>query len=128
MRCKPNSAFAMLFVSCPLDPASLATDLWPLLLPKVLHTTTTTATTTTTTTTTTTATTTTTTTFMGDEILANKFQFMTTDIYYMIDRILCSPFSCPATVSVMPCHGKAYAQDSFVPVWLMLVHAQICST
>ena len=35
-----------------------------------------------------------------------KDSVLYTDIYYMIDRILCSPFSCPVTVIVMPRHRK----------------------
>ena len=41
----------------------------------------------------------------------------TTDLYHMIDRILCLPFSCPATVIVMRRHRKTNArQDSFCPL------------
>ena len=31
----------------------------------------------------------------------------------MIDRILCSPFSCPATVNIMPYDRKANDLDRF---------------
>ena len=47
---------------------------------------------------------------------------MTTDLYYTIDRILCPPFSFPATVNVMPCHRKANAGDSFCPLAIAGVH------
>ena len=38
-----------------------------------------------------------------------------TDLYYTIDGILCSPFSCPATVIAMPRTRKA-SWEQFLPM------------
>ena len=42
-------------------------------------------------------------------------QVSCTDIYYKIDRILRSPFSCPVIVIVMPRHRKGSCPRQFLP-------------
>ena len=43
------------------------------------------------------------------DVFLHLISFPITDLYNMIDRILCSPFSCPAPVIVMPRHSHCCA-------------------
>ena len=43
----------------------------------------------------------------SNSMMQHTMYVIVTDLYYAIDRILCSPFSCPVTVIVMPRHRKA---------------------